>query len=93
MGDVSMLQGTSILVRPESHRMRPRYSTFPPPNFRRALAEIPAVSKTIVDALIMRRRRVSRYREFAGCVYWLRGARVTDISSTIFWIRITSRID
>src|SRR5512132_1817956 len=33
---------------------------------RRALAEIPAVSKTIVDALIMRRRRVRRYREFAG---------------------------
>ncbi|MGH7983267.1 MAG: NAD(P)/FAD-dependent oxidoreductase, partial [Candidatus Udaeobacter sp.] len=31
-----------------------------------ALAEIPAVSKTIVDALIMRRRRLSRDREFAG---------------------------
>src|SRR5438445_779220 len=33
---------------------------------RRMLAEIPDVSKTIVDALIMRRRRLSRDREFAG---------------------------
>jgi thioredoxin reductase (NADPH) len=33
---------------------------------RRALAEIPGVSKTIVDALIMRRRRIRRDREFAG---------------------------
>src|SRR5207244_12069331 len=33
---------------------------------RRALAEIPGVSKTIVEALIMRRRRIRRDREFAG---------------------------
>jgi len=41
MGDVSMLQGTSILcsrarrssVRPESNRMRPRSSSFRRPNF------------------------------------------------------------
>jgi thioredoxin reductase (NADPH) len=33
---------------------------------RRALAEVPAVSRTIVDALIMRRRRLSRDRDFAG---------------------------
>jgi thioredoxin reductase (NADPH) len=33
---------------------------------RRALAEIPAVSTTIVNALIMRRRRIARDREFAG---------------------------
>src|SRR5205807_2153892 len=33
---------------------------------RRALAEIPAVSTTIVNALIMRRRRLKRDREFAG---------------------------
>src|SRR5262249_12830308 len=32
----------------------------------RALAEIPAVSTPIVNALIMRRRRISRDREFAG---------------------------
>ena len=38
----------------------------PAAELRRALAEIPAVSKTIVDALIMRRRRLRRDREFAG---------------------------
>jgi thioredoxin reductase (NADPH) len=38
----------------------------PAGELRRALAEIPDVSKTIVDALIMRRRRISRDREFAG---------------------------
>ena len=32
MGDVSMLQGTSILGSAESHRMRPRYFTFRRPN-------------------------------------------------------------
>src|ERR1700694_1579392 len=38
----------------------------PAAELRRALAEIPGVSKTIVDALIMRRRRLRRDREFAG---------------------------
>jgi thioredoxin reductase (NADPH) len=38
----------------------------PAAEIRRALAEIPDVSKTIVDALITRRRRLSRDREFAG---------------------------
>ena len=33
IGDVSMLQGTSILGSAESHRKRPRYFTFPQPNF------------------------------------------------------------
>ena len=38
----------------------------PAAELRRALAEIPEVSKTIVDALIMRRRRLRRDRVFAG---------------------------
>src|SRR5207245_3639069 len=38
----------------------------PAVELRRALAEIPAVSTTIVNALIMRRRRLNRDREFAG---------------------------
>ena len=66
IGDVSMLQGTSILgssrvVSDEAEILR-----IPAAELRRALAEIPAVSKTIVDALIMRRRRLRRDREFAG---------------------------
>jgi thioredoxin reductase (NADPH) len=66
MGDVSMLQGTSILgsARVTSEEAEVLY--IPAAELRRALAEIPAVSKTIVDALIMRRRRLRRYREFAG---------------------------
>src|SRR5262249_29218796 len=38
----------------------------PAAKIRRALAEIPRVSTTIVNALIMRRRRLLRDREFAG---------------------------
>jgi thioredoxin reductase (NADPH) len=66
MGDVSMLQGTSILgsARVTSDEAEVLY--IPAAELRRALAEIPAVSKTIVDALIMRRRRLRRDREFAG---------------------------
>jgi len=66
MGDVSMLQGTSILGSARVTSEEAEILYIPAAELRRALAEIPAVSKTIVDALIMRRRRVSRYREFAG---------------------------
>src|SRR5947199_9579796 len=38
----------------------------PAAKVRRAFDEIPDVSKTIVDAVITRRRRISRDREFAG---------------------------
>ena len=65
MGDVSMLQGTSILGSSRVTSEEAEILLIPAVELRRALAEIPAVSKTIVDALIMRRRRVSRYREFA----------------------------
>jgi thioredoxin reductase (NADPH) len=66
VGDVSMLQGTSALgfARVTSEEAEILY--VPAAELRRALAEIPAVSKTIVDALIMRRRRLRRDREFAG---------------------------
>jgi thioredoxin reductase (NADPH) len=48
----------------------------PAAELRRVLAEVPRVSKPIVDALIMRRRRLRRYREFAGLrVLAARGAR------------------
>jgi thioredoxin reductase (NADPH) len=76
MGDVSMLQGTSILGSSRVTSDEAEILLIPAAELRRALAEIPAVSKTIVDALIMRRRRVSRYREFAGLrVLAVRGAR------------------
>ena len=66
MGDVSMLQGTSILGSSRVSSDEAEILHIPAAELRRALAEIPAVSKTIVDALIMRRRRLSRDRVFAG---------------------------
>src|SRR5881397_2909684 len=66
MGDVSMLQGTSILGSSRVKSDEAEILHIPAAALRRTLAEIPAVSKTIVDALIMRRRRLRRDREFAG---------------------------
>jgi thioredoxin reductase (NADPH) len=66
LGDVSMLQGTSILGSSRVASDEAEILLIPAAALRRALAEIPAVSKTIVDALIMRRRRLRRDREFAG---------------------------
>src|SRR2546427_3170579 len=66
MGDVSMLQGTSILGSARVTSDEAEILHVPAAELRRALAEIPDVSNTIVDALIMRRRRISRDRELAG---------------------------
>jgi len=66
MGDVSMLQGTSILGSARVTSEEAEILYIPAAELRRSLAEIPAVSKTIVDALIMRRRRLRRDRVFAG---------------------------
>ena len=66
VGDVAMLQGTSILASGRITSEEAELLHVPAAELRRALAEIPAVSKTIVDALIMRRRRIRRDREFAG---------------------------
>jgi thioredoxin reductase (NADPH) len=66
VGDVAMLQGTSALASSRVKSEEAEILYIPAAELRRALAEIPAVSKTIVDALIMRRRRIRRDREFAG---------------------------
>src|SRR5947207_7784776 len=66
IGDVSMLQGTSALATVRVTSDDAETLHVPAAELRRALAEIPAVSTTIVNALIMRRRRLSRDREFAG---------------------------
>jgi thioredoxin reductase (NADPH) len=65
-GDVSMLQGTSALASARVTSDETEILHIPAAELRRALAEIPAVSTTIVNALIMRRRRLNRDREFAG---------------------------
>src|ERR1041385_9186082 len=66
IGDVSMLQGTAALASVRVTSDEAEILHVPAAEFRRALAEIPAVSTMIVNALIMRRRRLNRDREFAG---------------------------
>ena len=66
LGDVSMLQGTSALASVRVTSDEAEILHIPASKLQRALAEIPAVSSTIVNALIMRRRRLKRDREFAG---------------------------
>src|SRR5947199_5335638 len=66
MGDVAMLQGTSALASARVTSPESEILYVPASELRRAFAELPGVSSTIVDALIMRRRRLRRDREFAG---------------------------
>src|SRR5256886_12210521 len=76
IGDVAMLQGTSALATARVASPEAEILEVPAAELRRALAELPGVSATIVNALIMRRRRLGRDREFAGLrVLATRGAR------------------
>ena len=76
MGDVAMLQGTSALASARVTSPECEILYVPAAKLRRAFAELPGVSATIVNALIMRRRRLRRDREFAGLrVLATRGAR------------------
>src|SRR5437764_6457093 len=65
-GVVSMMQGTSAFTAGRVTADESEVLHVPAAELRRALAEMPAVSTTIVNALIMRRRRLNRDREFAG---------------------------
>ncbi len=76
IGDVAMLQGTSTLATARVTSDEAEILYVPAAELRRVLAGVPRVSKPIVDALIMRRRRISRDREFSGLrVLAARGAR------------------
>ena len=66
VGDVAMLQGTSALATARVISPECEVLYVPAAELRRAFAELPGVSATIVNALIMRRRRLRRDREFAG---------------------------
>ena len=66
IGDVAMLQGTSALATARVKSAEAEILEVPAAEIRRALAELPGVGRPIVDALIMRRRRLMRDREFAG---------------------------
>ena len=76
VGDVAMLQGTSALASARVTSPECEILYVPAAKLRRAFAELPGVSAPIVNALIMRRRRIRRDREFAGLrVLTGRGAR------------------
>jgi thioredoxin reductase (NADPH) len=66
IGDVAMLQGTSALANARVKSDESEVLEVPAAKIRRALAEVPGLGRPIVDALIMRRRRLMRDREFAG---------------------------
>ena len=62
LGDVAMLQGTSALASVRVTSTEAEILHVPSAELRRVLAEIPAVGAPIVNALIMRRRRLRRKR-------------------------------
>src|SRR4051812_6067917 len=66
LGDVSMLQGTSALASARIKSDEAEVLQVPAPELRRVLAEIPKIGEPIVNALIMRRMRLKRDKEFAG---------------------------
>lgn len=66
LGDVSMFQGTSALVTARVKTETAEVLQIPARELRRALAEIPQVGEPILNALIMRRRRLKLDRDFAG---------------------------
>ena len=66
LGDVSMLQGTSALASARVRSDEAEVLQVPAEKIRRALAEMPTIGEPIVNALIMRRMRLKRDKEFAG---------------------------
>jgi thioredoxin reductase (NADPH) len=66
IGDVAMLQGTSALATARVKSDEAEILEVPATEIRRALADLPGLGGPIVNALIMRRRRLMRDREFAG---------------------------
>jgi len=53
VGDVSMLTGTAVIATVRGKAEESELLQIPAARFRRALAEIPTVSETILSALIM----------------------------------------
>jgi thioredoxin reductase (NADPH) len=90
VGDVAMLTGNATLVCVRGKADESEILVIGASEFRRALSELPGLGEIIVSALIMRRKRLQRDREFAGFrIVACRGA-VRAIKSTIFWIRTMS---
>ena len=66
VGDVAMLMGTAALASARGKADETEILEIPAEAVRKALAELPGVSEPIVQAFIMRRRRLRRDKDFAG---------------------------
>jgi thioredoxin reductase (NADPH) len=66
VGDVSMLNGTSAIASVRGSAAESEILEIPAVAIRRALAELPGVGEPIVQAFIMRRKRLQRDCEFVG---------------------------
>ena len=66
LGDVAMLMGTAALASSRGKAEESEILQVPADRLRQALAELPGVGEPIVQAFIMRRKRLMRDREFAG---------------------------
>src|SRR2546430_17624345 len=66
IGEDAMLKGSSALATARVKSEQAEILEVPAGKIRRALAELPGLGGPIVNALIMRRRRLMRDREFAG---------------------------
>jgi thioredoxin reductase (NADPH) len=66
VGDVAMLNGTSALVSVRGKAEESEVLTVGAEQFRRALSELPGLGEIVVNALMMRRERIRRDREFSG---------------------------
>ena len=66
VGDLAMLTGTAALGSTRGKAEESEILEVPAEQLRRALAELPGVGEPIVKALMMRRKRLLRDREFAG---------------------------
>src|SRR5258706_6239898 len=66
VGDVAMLMGTAALASARGKADESEILEVPADRLRQALAELPGVSEPIVPAVIMRRRRLERDKEFSG---------------------------
>ncbi len=66
LGDVAMLNGTSVLASGRGKAEESEVLEIPAKHLRKALAELPGVGEPIVNAFIMRRKRLRRDRDFTG---------------------------
>jgi len=66
VGDITLLTGNAALVSVRGKAEESEILTVGADDLRRALSELPGLGEIIVSALIMRRKRLMRDREFAG---------------------------